>query len=235
MNLTKFQNGFLSQPSSSFKIKIQQVSGQTIYFKINNNENLCQAGTAKLLQDFNYLDLWKKVVEFDPNNLPLEMNFNDFVPAPTQKSDVLSYQLRLSCLGEVGLASNIVHDFRMPAIPETPPPFAVTTIGTDFYNRTMIKIKFINQTDGIYSIWWANGKIDNVTAFKDKATMGEFQDQKVHRREYIYDLLSLPIVYNTENLIPITVGVRQVNEGGSASEFQIVSFNFKNNAERNLV
>ncbi len=234
LDLTCFKNGFLSQASSFFKTRVERINGNHIYFKSYNDE-LCHPALAKLQQDINHLDLWEEIAQFDPLVLPVEMQFVDNLPEPKEQLALLSYQLRLRCLGEIGLASNRVQDFRIPATPQTPPPFEVATLGTDFYNRTMVKIKLKNHMSGSYSIWWAEGNIDNIEEFKAKAVVGELASQEVSQGVYLYDVLSLPIRYNSSHPRAITIGIRRVNMGGDSSAFQIVNFEFSGQPKYSLV
>jgi hypothetical protein len=152
------------------------------------------------------------------HELPIELVFDDPITGPSEKADVVSCYTRLSYLGRLGPASNIVHALRMPRTPEVPPPFSVELLGIDFYNRTMIKIRFTEPvTGGIFSIWWADGAL-NSNQFPSAGVPGEYGGLTAYQSRYLYDILSLPIPRFKSRTI--TIGVQQVNEGKGQSNFQ---------------
>lgn len=215
-SLPDFKGGFLAVPP--FKSAITKVSGSSIYFEPGDGSAfLFTAGTAELHQSPNYLNLWVKVAEFDPNTLPTELTFADPVPGPDEVSDTLAYQLRLSYLGYLGPASNTVRAIRIPATPTVPPPFTVETLGVDFYNRTLVKLSFTSPvSSGRYTIWWADGAL-SASQFENQAVPGEQRAQSPYQNHYLFDSLSLPLPQSADRTI--TIGIQQVNEGDGQSGF----------------
>jgi hypothetical protein len=217
-NLSDFLYGHLIVPP--FKAMITAVSGEDIYFEVGNGTSaIFSAGYAELQQDPMNLKLWSAIAEFDPHNLPVELSFSDPMPDPTDKSDILSYHARLSYLGKFGPASNVVHAIRIPPTPNVPLAFTVESLGVDFYNRTLVKIQFINPVNGgFYTIWWANGALTPIQ-FNENAIPGEQLAQPPYKNQYLFDVLSIPLSQTADRTI--TIGVQQVNEGGGQSAFEI--------------
>lgn len=217
-----FANGFII--AGRVKASIARISGDNFFFEAPDeggaSVTLFAAGTAKLQQNPKDESLWLKVAEFPAVGLPTELVFSDTVPGPAGKADVLSYCTRVSYLGRLGPASNVVHAFRVPSTPSVPPPFTVDVLGIDFYDRTMVKIRFTTPvSSGVYSVWWADGALDSAQ-FDSQAVPGEYGAQTAYNNRYLYDVLSLPIpqrVYRT-----VTIGVQRVNEAGGQSNFQTV-------------
>jgi hypothetical protein len=132
----------------------------------------------------------------------------------------LWYCTRISYLGRLGPASNVAQAMRIPVTPTVPPPFSVETLGIDFYNRTMVKIRFTNPVSGgLYTVWWASGA-HNPTGFGDNAVPGEYRAQEPYLERYLFDVLSLPVPQTTDRTV--TIGVQQVNEGEGQSDFETV-------------
>lgn len=226
-----YENGMLFQASSSFKVRIQKISQQKIYFEINQDDNivsLCNLGEARLEQDLNNLELWVAVENLLVSDYTGSINFNDFLPLPIEESDILSYHVRVQTLGQIGLASNKVQDYRIPKVLSSVPPFTIEREGKDFYNRTLIKIELKNRSSGRYSIWWAKNKYNSVPEFSKVAVLGELEDQYLYEGKYLYDILPLPIKISDKGRdIEITVGIKQVTESGVTSPFTISSFIIK--------
>ena len=216
ISLTDFQGGFLVVPP--FKSAVTEVSGNDVYFELGDGgATLFSAGQAELHQSPTHLNLCVHVTEFDPNTLPAELIFSDPVPGPDGVSDTLAYHLRLSFLGRLGSAGNTVRAIRIPATPTVPPPFTAQTLGVDFYNRTLVKLRFTNPVNtGRYTIWWANGAF-SPSQFELRAVPGEQRAQSPYQSHYLFDSLSLPLPQSVDRTI--TIGIQQVNEGEGQSGF----------------
>jgi len=219
--LSNFLHGSLI--IAPFQTTIKSVVGSVIQFEVTDETGiLFSAGSAQLQQDPNDTTLWTKVAEFNPVGLPDELIFTDPVPAPAGLADVLSYQARLSYLGMLGPVSNTVQAIRIPATPVTPPPFTIETLGIDFYNRTMVKIRFTNPVSGgLYTVWSANGAIES-SKFGEKGVPGEQRAQSPYKNRYLFDVLTIPLPSAVSSTI--TIGVQQVNEGGGQSTFETVQY-----------
>jgi hypothetical protein len=220
--LADFADGYLIR--SPFKAPITEISGTRISFEALDEGGgaltLFDAGAGQLQQNPTSLDLWLKVAEFDVHGLPTELAFADPVPGPTGKADVLSYCTRISYLGRLGPASNVAQAMRIPVTPAVPPPFSVETLGIDFYNRTMIKVRFTNPVGGgLYTVWWASGQRTSADFFQN-AVPGEYRAQPPYQNRYLFDVLSLPVPETRDR--NVTIGVQQVNEGEGQSDFETV-------------
>lgn len=220
--MADFENGYIV--AGRVKASIAKIMGGNVYFEApdegGGTVTLFSSGPARLQQNPTNGSLWSKVAEFPAVGLPTELVFIDPVPGPSEKADVLSYCSRISFLGRLGPASNVVQAFRIPATPVVPPPFTVEVLGVDFYNRTMVKIRLTNPvTSGRYTVGWADGPYDTAQ-FGAQAVPGEYRAQEVQKDRYLYDVLSLPIPANVNRVI--TIGIQRVNEGGGQSDFQTV-------------
>ena len=209
--------------AGGFKTSITATSGNDIFFHVpysgGGTAVLFNAGMAKLQQNPKRENLWIKVAEFPINGLPIQLVFNDPVPGPGDAADVLSYYARLSFLGRLGPAGNIVTALRVPAAPNTPPPFTVELIGIDFYMRTMVKIKLTNPSSDLFTVWWADNLL-NPDDFTHQAVPGECKAQQAQGGLFLYDVLSLPIPNKASR--DVTIGIQTVNASGGQSTFSTV-------------
>jgi hypothetical protein len=219
--LSIFLNGSLIV--APYQTTIRSITGSDIHFEVADGTSvLFSAGPARLQQDPNDLALWTKVAEFSPIGLPDELVFPDPVPGPSGVADVLSYQARLSYLGQLGPVSNTVQAVRIPPTPVVPPPFTIETLGIDFYNRTMVKIRFTNPVSGgLYTVWSANGALTS-SQFGEKGVPGEQRAQTPYKNRYLFDVLTIPLPQAVSRTV--TIGVQQVNEGGGQSTFETVQY-----------
>ena len=217
--LSKFLNGSLVV--TPFRAMITQVSGSEVTFVVGDGDNtLFSAGLAQLQQSPTALSLWTKVYAVSAHTLPDELVFPDPVPGPSGTADVLSYHARLSFLGRIGPPSNTVQALRVPPVPVVPPPFSVELLGVDFYNRTMVKIRFTNPVSGgLYTVWWAAGSLTSAQ-FGPKAVPGLMRAQTPYQNRYLFDVLAIPLPQTVNRTI--TIGVQHVNEGEGQSGFETV-------------
>ena len=217
-NLNDFLAGTLI--ASPFKATIRQVSGNVNLLRQIGTAPYLWLGSVKLRQDPLALALWQKVAEFDAHSLPAELTFADPVSPPTATSDLLSYHARLHFLGQLGPPSNTVQAVRLPVTPTVPPPFSVALLGVDFYNRTMVKIRFTNPVSGgLYTVWWAAGSL-TANQFESKGVPGEQRAQQPYLNRYLFDNLAIPLPQTASRTI--TIGVQQVLVGGGQSAFMVV-------------
>jgi hypothetical protein len=218
-NLEKYIGGYLIK--SPFKEQIKDINGNILYFDISpGGDGTSVCDDIYLQQNPLHLDLWDKVAEFDANNLPNPVEFPDNIPDVGELGDTLSYHARVIYLGgRIGPPSNTVQAIRIPTAPNKPDPFTVEQIGVDYYNRTMIKIKF-NQpvNSGKYTVWWARGESPDAEHFREKAVQGVLQEQAVYENQYLYDVLAIPLPQTVSRII--TIGIQRVNDGGAQSDFK---------------
>jgi hypothetical protein len=137
----------------------------------------------------------------------------------TGQADVLSYLARISYLGRLGPASNVVQATRLPTVPVVPPPFQVQVLGIDFYSRTAVEIRLTQPQAGKFTVWWADGELD-AAAFNDKAVAGLYAAQSAYQNQYLYDLLALPIPTQVKRTV--TFGLQAVNDAGGESPFVVL-------------
>ena len=215
-SLAPYDGGFVV--AAPFKAMIRQVVGSDIYFEVGDS-TLFGAGAAELQQNPLHLDLWDKVAEFSAHALPATLTFADPVAGPGETADVLSYHTRVAYLGaRIGPPGNTVQALRMPVAPVKPPPFSVELLGVDFYNRTLVKIRFTNAvSSGSYTIWWASG---TPVDFASKAVPGVMRAQAPYSNRYLFDVLAIPLPQKASRII--TVGVQRVTTGEGQSSFETV-------------
>ena len=218
--LGRFENGSIVAPA--FKARILGISGSEItYGQEDGAMDQLAPGAVTLLQDPMHLDLWTKVAEFDPGAIGTEVSFPDPLPAPAGGADTLSYHARISFLGgRIGPNGNTVQAVRVLPTPAVPPPFDVEPLGLDFYNRTMLRIRFTTPvSDGLYTVWWAHGALTDA-AFESKGVPGEMRAQPVHQSRYLYDVLPLPLPRSAVRTV--TIGVQCLNSAQGQSPFETV-------------
>jgi len=220
-DVTPYDGGYLV--AGAFKAMIRQVSGAEIRFEVGQGSaSLFGAGSAQLQQNPLQLGLWDKVAEFSAHGLPAALVFDDPVPGPGESADVLSYHARVAYLGaRVGPPGNTVQALRMPLVPVKPPPFSVDLLGVDFYNRTMVRVRFTNPVSGgSYTVWWANGA-PAPSDFGSKAVPGVMRAQAPYENRDLFDVLALPLPQNASRTV--TIGVQRVSAGEGQSAFETVS------------
>ena len=220
-NHIDFKNGFII--AGNITMKIDDVIGSDFFFNGADSGasffRLFSEGPVILLQDPGDISLWTKVSEFSALDLPAELIFNDPVVLPPYTTTILSYHARISYLDRLSPPSNIAQAISLARNLNSPPPFTASSLGIDFYMRTLVQIQFTNPVvDGSYSIWWADGIFDE-EQFSLQAVPGTYLRQTVHRQLYLYDILSLPIPRHRERIV--TLGIQQQNEYGLKSPFVI--------------
>lgn len=225
-DLMRFQNGYLV--AGGLKFGISALTGNQVFFEVPDEgtgaATVFGGGSATLQQDPLHPSLWTVVADFAAADLPDNLEFSDPLTGSPAETVVVSYATRVRFLGKVGPFSNIVRAFWMPGTPPTPPPFTIDLLGIDFYNRTVIKVKLLKASSGMFSIWWANGWSTDWpagTTFKDHAVPGEHGDQTPQYGQVLYDVLALPVARKSDRRI--TLGVQRINAVGGQSEFETVS------------
>lgn len=226
VNSADFEGGYLV--AGQLKTRITKIVGSDLFFEIPGDDDsitVFKEDVGTLQQNPKHESLWLKVKEFPVNDLPIELLFDDPIKGPSGKGDVVSCYTRLSYLGRLGPSSNIVHAIKLPHVPEVPPPFSVELLGIDFYNRTMIKIRFTETvTGGMYSVWWADDALTS-NQFPVAGVPGLYGGQNAYQNRILYDVLSLPIPRLKSRTV--TIGVQEVNEGRGQSNFQTVQVTLK--------
>jgi len=225
-NPSDYQGGYLA--SGSVKAQIELITASQILVAVPERGDgqyvVFNPGPALLQQDPQNVALWSPVTTLPAAGLPAELVFADPLPRPTDSAAVLSYQARIEFLARVGPPSNVVQALRLPVIPTVPPPFEVTLLGVDFYNRTMVKIWFTGHVpSGFCTVWWAKGQIADTSAFADRAVPGLYRAQPVFvsdSKAYLFDVLALPLPRVHDRII--TIGVQSVNLAGGQSDFCLV-------------
>jgi hypothetical protein len=217
-NGSDFLDGFLIVGRT--KTTILSVSGDKYCFEpVADGDSaieLFAGGPATLQQSPADEGLWTLVAELPALGLPTELSFADTLPALGGVAESTYYCLRVILGGIVGPPSNVVAVLRIPETPPKPPPFTAELLGLDFYDRTAVRVRFTSPTTGLYSLWWADGALDE-SSFASKAVPGEYGAQDLHNQRYIYDILSLPVPAKQDRTI--TLGIQCVNEGGGQSSF----------------
>lgn len=218
-----FAGGRLIAAGCSFAI--ESVQGDEFVFTVPDpgeaaGASLFPAGPVSLRQDPLVPALWTELGEFPAVGLPTELVASDPVPPPTDAAEVLSYLVRVKCLGHVGPPGNVVQAVLRPAAPDVPPPFEVEPLGLDFYDRTLVRVRFTDPVaGGSYSVWWADGDAPG-PQFADRAVPGEYGAQTPFDSRVLFDVLSLPVPRQVDRTV--TIGVQGVNGGHGGSEFKTV-------------
>jgi hypothetical protein len=120
-----------------------------------------------------------------------------------------------------GGLSNMVGAIRHPERPPPPPPFSVEVLGLDFYNRTMIRVRFAEDAgEGPFVVTWADGVID-ASAFHDAAIEGDYGPQKALHGLELFESMSLPVQTRLERTV--TFGVQAKTNGGYVSDYMLLS------------
>jgi hypothetical protein len=178
-------------------------------------------GPGVLFQDPGASSLWQEVAgaSFPAEGLPDSLEFTDPVDATLDEVVTFSYTTRVRSLGRMGPMGNIVTVTWLPPVPLVPPPFEVTPLGRDFYDRTLVKVVLITPLPGRFTLWWAEGSLDDV-AFRARATPGQLGYQEAPGG-VLYDVLGLPLPGQSER--EVTFGLQQVNGAGGQSGFRLLT------------
>ncbi|AWK89442.1 hypothetical protein [Azospirillum thermophilum] len=173
-------------------------------------------GPARLSQSPTHPSLWTKVAAFPAKGLPEELAFADPLP-PTPGLAIEAYTVRLSYLGRLGPAGTVVCAIRQPVVPPVPPPFEVQVLGIDFYQRTMLKLRFTTPPGGgRFTVWWAPGTLGAAELAK-RGSPGSYGAQEAAGGLVLYDVLPLPLPLRIDGRV--TVGVQRTGADGTRSDF----------------
>jgi hypothetical protein len=170
-------------------------------------------------QDPSGAPLWVLVVPFAADDVPEVLTFADPVDPSTDHAVTSSYATRVDFLGASGPVGNEVSVTWLPPVPAVPPPFEVTPLGRDFYDRTLVKVTLTTPEPGRYTVWWADGWLDDVH-FPGQAAPGELGGQDAVGG-VLYDVLPLPLPRRVER--KVTYGLQRVNGAGGQSGFRLVT------------
>jgi hypothetical protein len=223
-----FAGGILKAGTMSLNVKM--LSSTEVHFELipdgGNTITVFGNGKGTLYQDMGDPSLWIKCHELPAGDLREMACFGEPLSFPTGTADVLQYACRVAFLGRLGPMSNQVSDFRIPEVPNPPPPFTVELKGTDFYDRTMVKLILTAAVpqEALLEVRWALG--DYAAApndFAQKAVAGFYGVQKALNRTVLFELLPLPLDRSTGHpLTTLTIGIQQVNASGGQSGFVVV-------------
>ena len=218
----KFVGGFLS--SGVFRAEILRIeNGQFVFEPISDSTSgtdLFEAGPGRLQQAPNHPDLFTFVTQFPAVGLPERLEFPDVIAPATETTRTEYYAVRVRMGAIRGAVGNTAQAIVVPDIPEAPPPFAVEYLGVDFYDRTLVRISFLdNVMAGKYRLFCAEGNHDE-ESFNSSAMAGDFGAQELQDNHYIYELFSLPIPKTME--APFTFGAQRETSGAYRSGFTLV-------------
>jgi hypothetical protein len=136
------------------------------------------------------------------------------------KARVELYAVRVRLGGIHGGIGNTVPALVTSTTPAVPPPFSVELLGVDFYDRTIVRISFLqNLTEGRYALFWAEGNHDE-ESFEKAAIAGDYGAQHPQGGHHIYELFSLPIPRSQE--AAVTFAAQRETDGGYKSKLVLV-------------
>ena len=178
-------------------------------------------GAARLQQAPNHPDLFAPVTSFDVNAVPDQIVFEPGLPSPVGTVQTAYYALRVDMGIVTGGLGNMVAAIRHPDRPSPPPPFSVEVLGLDFYNRTLIRVRFAEDAGkGPFVVTWADGVIDT-SAFHDAAIQGDYGPQQALHGLELFESMSLPV--QTKLARTVTFGVQAKTDGGYVSDYVLLS------------
>lgn len=175
--------------------------------------------TAHLAQSLTHPALFVQAQEQPAAGLPAAITFPDPLAAPVT-AQLIEYRAQVAFAGQAGPIGPAVQALRLPAIPNVPPPFTVTTLGVDFYHRTVVQLELTNPTEDPLEVWWADGNVATA-AFSHAAVPGDAGVRRAEGGRIVFDTLSLP----TPNKVArtVTIGVQAVNAADGRSAFATVA------------
>ena len=175
--------------------------------------------TAVISQAPTHPALFTQVHERAAAGLPAAITFVDPLPAAST-AQIAEYRAQLAFAGITGPFGAPVQAFRLPATPPVPPPFTVTTLGIDFYHRTVVQLDLTNPTTDRVEIWWADGNVPPAD-FPHQSVPGDAGTQLAEGGRTLFDTLSLPIPKMVDRTV--TIGVQAVNAADGRSGFATVT------------
>ncbi len=163
--------------------------------------------------------LFVPVHELPASGLPEEIVFADPLPPPVT-TQLLEYRAQIAFAGLLGPLGPAVQALRLPPTPEVPPPFAITTLGVDFYHRTVVQLELTNPSAEMLEVWWAEGS-PPAADFSRRAVPGDAGVRHADGGRTLFDTLSLPIPSKVDRTV--TIGVQAVNAADGRSDFATVT------------
>jgi hypothetical protein len=153
-----------------------------------------------------------------------EVTFPDQVLDPT-RAHLLEYRARVEFAGQKGPIGPAVQTFWLPPTPNDPAPFEITTLGVDFYDRTVVQLKLTKPSDDLLEVWWADGAFpadgDKPNAeFPGKAVPGDAGVRRAEDHMILFDSMSLPVPDKVPRTV--TIGIQAVNSADGRSAFKTV-------------
>lgn len=174
--------------------------------------------TAELTQSPTHPDLFTPVYDEWAKALPTKISFSDPMKSPGTAL-LIEYRARLVFAGHLGPFGPAVQALRLPAKPKVPPPFKVSTLGVDHYDRTIVQIELTPPSTGLFEVWWADGSL-LLPEFSVKAVPGEAGVREAEGGKILFDTLSLPVPGKMARTV--TIGVQAVNAADGRSAFMTV-------------
>jgi hypothetical protein len=218
----RFVGGYLT--SGSFRAEILRFeNGRYLFEPVSDSTYatmLLEGGQATLQQAPNHPALFTPVAEFPAVNLPHRLEFADALPQAAGTARLEHYGVRVRLGAIHGAIGNIVQTVIVPGTPEAPPPFAVEYLGVDFYDRTLVRLAFLQEVpEGKYRLFWAEGNHDE-ESFEKSAVAGDYGAQRPQDDHHIYEIFSLPVPRTQE--VAVTFGAQRETDGAYSSKFTLM-------------
>ncbi|HET6172377.1 MAG TPA: hypothetical protein VFD90_07225 [Gaiellales bacterium] len=175
--------------------------------------------TATLVQSATDPALFTQVHEQAAAGLPATIAFVDPLPAPVS-AEILEYRAQVAFGALLGPMGPAVQALRLPVTPNVPPPFTITTLGVDFYNRTLVQLELTVPSGDLLDVAWADGDVP-AADFPQRAVPGDAGARPAEGGRILFDTLSLPVPKMVERTV--TIGVQAVNAADGRSGFATVT------------
>lgn len=218
----RFAGGAVIAPG--FRASILQIDGASVIFRPYGDGADTAAmpgpGEVTLQQNPAHPALFSPVASYPVSDLPGVVAFADVLPAPAEVAQIAHYAVRVEMGVATGALSNTVAAIRQPEAPATPPPFAIEILGVDFYDRTMVRLRFLAPTTGAHAISWAEGAHE-AADFHQVAIHGDYGQQTPWNGHELFEVFSLPV----PSALPrtVTFGVQAERAGGQVSPYAVLS------------
>lgn len=216
----RFKGGYLI--AAGMRAAIREIDAGSVAFSPipDGADTTVMPGAARLQQAPNHPDLFAPVTSFGVNSVPDQIIFAPGAPDPVGAARTVHYALRIDMGIVTGGLGNTVGVIRHPQRPSTPPPFSVEVLGVDFYNRTMIRLRFAEEAgDGPFVVTWADGIVD-AADYHDAAIEGDYGPQAALHGLELFESLSLPV--QTALGRTVTFGVQAKTGGGYVSDYALL-------------
>ena len=184
-------------------------------------------GPATLTEPADGPGMWSdRTLWAEDQEPPVETSFDEPLPLPNGRADVLAYAARFEYRRPVpiyrraGALSNLVFVQRQPRPPKKPPLFEAAVLGRDHYRRLVVEIRFATRGDGLFE-----AAINIVPAtmaddiFSEAALPGVLGRQRAFQGHALYEIFSSPPPDSRDLLVRI--GVKGVDEAGQESIFEV--------------